>query len=134
LSNGGSTEGLMAWTQMNHINLNIKKDGIYLSTTLTMANRPSPKKIYAVNEIVAVLIDKLAVVYPGNHLTMNDFVKKGMMTSISFTLSLDKVTPLNLELIGKQLKDLPLMVHDITLNAQKGNSYNGSITMEALGS
>lgn len=134
LSAGGTIENLTKWGLMNRVTVNIKKDGIYLATSITLPKRSPPKYVYAVRKVVAVFIDKLAAVYPGNHLTMGDFLPKGVVSSVTFSISLDNVTPLVLQLIGKQFKDLPLVLRDINLAYQKGNTYNGSIMIEALGS
>jgi len=134
LSNGGTTESLTTWGLINHITIDFKKEGFYLSTSIKTPKRPPPKNIYVVRKVVTTFIDKLATVYPGNHLTMGNFVAKGIITDISFTISLESITPLVLQLIGKQFKDLPFVLRDISLDAQKNNTYNGSITIEALGS
>jgi hypothetical protein len=134
ISNGGTAQDLFAWGATNHISVAIKKDGMYLSTTLNLPKRPYPTKIYDLKKVMAAFIDKLAIVYPGNHLSMGDFSNRGVYTDVRFSIALDNITPLVLQLIGKQFEDLPFVLRDITLTAQAGSTINGLITIEALGS
>jgi hypothetical protein len=135
VSRGGKTEDLFAWAATQHITVNLKKDGIEITTSITVPNRSKPTKIYGIKDVIALFIDRLATVYPGNHLTLSDVTSKGKFKDVSITMALENVSPLVMQLIGKQFRDLPLVLHDIKLNMQQGNNtFNGSITIEALGS
>ncbi len=133
-SNGGKTEELYAWAAVKKITVNIKKEGIDITTNITLAKRPKPTKIYKIKDVIAVFIDRLSTVYPGNHLTLGDFTSKGPFKDVLITITLENMRPLVLQLIGKQFRDLPLVLQNIKLSTQQGNAFNGSITIEALGS
>ncbi len=134
LSSGGSVEDLLTWTSKNNMLLDIKTNGIYITTSIQSQKRPYPTEIYSIKKVVAVLVDRLATVYPGNNLTLGNFVKKGLITDVTITVNLRLVSLFVLDLIAKQFKNLPLVIRTVSLEASEGNLYNGTITLEAMGS
>lgn len=134
LSNGGSVAELYAWASANKASVVIKKTGISLTMFVDTTSRPQPTTIYSVPKVVAALVDRLAKVVPGNHLELGDFIKKGVYTTVQVKVSLDSISPVILDLIGKQFNGLPLVLHDVTLSQDEKGSMKGSITIDALGS
>lgn len=133
LSNGGSLESLYAWAEANKTNVVIRKSGITLNTYVSAPKRPPVKNIYSTPKVIAKLVDNLAKVYPGNRLELGDFVKSGMYTKVLVTIRLQNVSLLVLDLIGEQMQDLPIVLHDISTIVSNGSNMTGSITIEVLG-
>lgn len=132
-STGSQTETLLTWAKENNATVMIKSDGIYLSKTGNVPKRPRPKTIYPLKEVLANFIDQLAIVYPGNHLSLSEFSNKTAYTDVTLTIKLEDVSPSVIALIGNQTKDLPFVLQGIILNVTDG-SLSGSIILEALGS
>lgn len=132
-SRGSKVESLMLWAHDNHADVNIKPSGIALVFKLTMTNRKTPKKIYPLKDVMAVFIDKLSNVYPGNHLRVNETSSKGVFSTTNLTVELSDVSLVVLSLIGEQLKDLPFVVQDLSLNVAS-DSLTGTINLQILGS
>lgn len=132
-SAGAKTQALLDWADLTKATVDIKSDGIYVSLRMETPKRPNPNKIYPIKEVIAILVDKLSNVYPGNHLTLGAFSRKGVYTQVPLTLNISNVPPAVLELIAKQLKDLPLALEGATLSLNNGY-LNGTFIIDALGS
>ena len=133
-SNGGTVQALSAWAKSNRMSVDIKTDGIYVTKGIILANRPEPTKIYPVKELVGSLVDRIATVYPGNRLKLGDFKNRGNFTDVMITIMMDRTSPFVIDLIGKQLRNLPFVLQNVSLDADRSNNLSGSITIEALGS
>ncbi|HLB42956.1 MAG TPA: hypothetical protein VJN02_08965 [Gammaproteobacteria bacterium] len=131
-SGGSKIASLSKWAQTNGAAIEIKSDGIYVTMAIPLANRARPQKIYSLRDVMARFIDELANIYPGNRLQMGVFSSKGVYQDVTFTITLDNVSPTMLALIGNQFKDLPFVIKKMDLNMNDGN-ISGSIFMEALG-
>lgn len=132
-SKGSKIENLIDWSNSNGVKVDITPKGIYVETSFTVPDRSAPGNIYPMKQIIGSFIDKLANVYPGNHLQLGDFAKKGVYTDTIITITVDNITPALLALIGAQFKDLPFVLQKMTLTVNNG-SLTGTITIEALGS
>ncbi len=132
-SDGVSTQSLLAWANANNAVVNIKSDGIYLTLNTSVPSRPSPKTIFPINQVISQLVDRLAVVYPGNHLDLGSFVSQGVFTDVKVTIKLENILPIVLALIGEQLQDLPVTMQNINIKINNG-TMAGTITLDALGS
>lgn len=132
-SSGSKIQDLFYWAKQNNVKVNIEPQGVFLTIKVPVNNRPVPTKIYPLDEVVANIVDNLSTIYPGNHVTLGQFQKKGDYTQVTMTINFSNISPLVLTLIAKQLKDLPLTLQNITLSVNNGN-LTGSIIMDALGS
>jgi hypothetical protein len=133
LSAGGRMEDLYGWAQQNKATMLIRKNGVVLSTFIDTTKRPLPKQIFSTPKVLAKFVDNMATVYPGNHLDLGDFVEAGVITTVVISIRLDKTSLLVLDLIGKQMKGLPIVLNDITATIGTDGTLNGSITIEVLG-
>ena len=132
-SGGSKVEALMAWADQNQAKVNIKSDGIFISQGITLASRTAPNEIYSVNDVIANFIDKLSRVYPGNHLNIGTFTKKGSYTTVALTVNVDSISPSLFALIGKQFKDLPVVLQSVSLDLDN-DSLKGTFIANVLGS
>lgn len=132
-STGGSTHELFQWAKDHDATLSIQQEGVFILMDTKVTNRPVPKTIYPVKQILGTLIDRIAAVYPGNNLKLDAFDNKGVFTDVAVTVNLANVTPAVIALIGNQLKDLPLYLQEVALDVEKGN-FSGTIIIHALGS
>jgi hypothetical protein len=133
LSVGGNIENVFAWANRNNMTVNIKPDGVSLTTTTTVPKRLPPKQIFPINQVLAVFVDKMGAIYPGNRLTLGNFAKKGVFTSVPISIKLEKVSTILLELIGEQFKDLPFVLRTINATVDRSDNLTGTIDMDALG-
>lgn len=130
----GKVTDLFLWANNNGFSVDIKTDGIYLTKSLPLPKRAAPRNIYELKEVIGTFIDKLALVYPGNRIKLGDFRNRGTFRSLSFTILLNGVTPIGITLIGDQLKNLPFVMQNMSMEADKKNNFSGTISIEAVGS
>lgn len=132
-SNGGRVRDLQAWGDANAISTYIKQDGIFLSKSISPPNRDKPKTIYKLDQVLADFMDKLYRVYPGNHIRLNTFSKKGNYSVQEFAIELTEVSPSQFNLIAQQFRGLPLNFTLTILRLDENSNLSGSLLMEALG-
>jgi hypothetical protein len=129
---GSKIKTLFNWVKNNNAKAIIKADGIDISLNINAPRRNSTMQIYPIQEVIAKLVDKIALVYPGNNLSLA-FVNKGSFTDVKITIQLPNISPTLLVLIAHQFKNLPLVLQNVTLTVNNG-MINGSIIIDALGS
>lgn len=133
VSSGSKTETLFAWAARNGATVDIKREGLFVLMKPSLAKRSIPASIYPLKNVLANFIDRLSVVYPGNHIQVGEFQKKVVFTSTEVTVSFNGITPVIFGLIADQLKSLPMKLKSISMTVANG-SLTGSIILEALGS
>jgi hypothetical protein len=131
---GDTIESLSEWAEKNGATVKVDADGIHVSMALELKNRMKPKKIYPLEDISAAVLDRVSVVYPGNHVKLNEFTQKGVYSTVKITITLEEVTPLVLSLIGQQLRHLPLVLTAISITGVRNGQLSGLIILEGLGS
>ena len=131
-STDSKVEDLYAWAKGHDATIDIQADGIYVMMDITVPNRAIPNKIYPVKQVIASFVDKLAVVYPGNHLRLGSFKRRGEVTLVPITIEVEGTLPL-LSMIGQQFQSMPFVLREIAVDVENGN-LTGSITLDALGS
>ncbi len=134
LSQGGRSIDLLNYAEANQFQVNMTRMGIFLSQGVNLPNRAKPNQIYSLREVVATVIDRLALVYPGNNLQISDFYKKGSFMTTQLTIRLNGMVPATINLIGEQFKDLPVNLEGISVTQDtSGNQFSGTLTLQALG-
>lgn len=134
LSAGGSMENLLKWADLHHMKSEVTPTGIILTTNITTPPRPAPTKIFSLKTVIAQFIDRLAMIYPGNHLQINEIINKGSYVDMRFTINIaDDLSPGVVALIADQVKGLPFVLQKATFTTTNGNIM-GTIIFEALGS
>jgi hypothetical protein len=134
LSGGTSLALLQTWAKRNNYAVDVASSGFRVSHGNFIPKRPQTHEIYQVNNVLEVLIDRIQSVYPGNTLTPDHEVRKAFYTTKKVTITLNKVTPVILSLIGKQLSGLPVIFNNATLNVDdNGTSFSGQLIIEIVG-
>jgi hypothetical protein len=132
MSLGGTVAALADWSQANNVTYTIQPTGIFLTANTYLTNRPSPNAIYSLQAVLATFIDRLAAVYPGDHMNLGTIQKKPAYSSVKITISVDDISPDILILIGDQTRDLPMVIQNMKFSLNNGN-LSGSIILDALG-
>lgn len=130
---GGRLEDLQNWSEHRGAQATIQPNGVSITMPVSIPpNRVLPTHIYAIQDILASLIDKVGAVYPGNHMKLGTFNKKGPYTDVTITLSFENISPTLLVLIGDQFKDLPIVLQNVTFTVVNGD-LTGSLIIDVLG-
>lgn len=130
---GGSVDNLFQWANSNNAVTQVVQTGFQLIFTIDVPNRDLPPNIYPLKQVMGRFVDRLAKVYPGNVLSITEITEKGAYLNLKFNLTIANASPLLLDLISDQFKDLPFVLETIQLTMENG-IINGSIEMQALGS
>lgn len=129
---GARTNVLYSWASKNNIKVEIQPDGFYLNTTFTSENRPATTVIYKLDHVIANLIDRLSYVLPGNPVAINAYSNQGKYTETQIIISFSNISPTTLNVIGQELKLLPLVLLKVDMTVANG-SLSGSMVLTALG-
>jgi hypothetical protein len=132
LSLGSRSNVLFHWAKMNHAAVDITPSGFFIKLTIPLLNRLPPTTISQLDNVIAILIDKLSYVIPGNNLKLGSYVNKGKYTEAQMTITFNNISTLTLGLIGEQFKMLPLTLEKISIKNEKGY-ISGTIVIKALG-
>lgn len=130
---GSNIELLKNWAYANGASVSIGTSGVFVALPMSIQNRLKPKVIYSLNNTIATLIDRIVLIYPGNHIQLGELKSEVVYSSIKINIMLESVTPIILALIGEQLKDLPLILTEIRLGTISNGQLTGTITLEGLG-
>ena len=134
LSQGGRATDLLNYASANQFQVNMTRMGIFLNQEITLPARNKPTQIYSLQEVVAMVIDRLALIYPGNNLQIADFTKSGSFMTTELTIRLNGMVPATIHLIGEQLRDLPVNLERMSVTQDgSDNQFSGTIILQALG-
>jgi hypothetical protein len=132
-SRGSNTSTLFEWAKQYQAIANIEADGVYVTMSVLLQSRPLPREIYPTKEVLGTLLDRLASVYPGNHVKMRAFENKGRFYNVGIDIDFDNLSPDVLALIGIQFKDLPMVLDKLSLDIENAN-LKGTMTTHIMGS
>ena len=123
VSAGANLSTLIAWCDQNKVKWTVDSRGMQLSLRSQIKSRPKPKQIYSSNEVMAILVDRLLSVNPGNRVKIGRSKSVGPYKNTQISVSLDKITPVLLSLVADQLVDLPLRLDKVQLTMKKGSPF-----------
>ncbi len=137
LSTDATTDLLMKWADQHHATVDLTPEGFYLNLNLVAQVRKRPQGINRLQSVMATLIDRMAVVMRGNHVSMGPIESKKTYSQTTVTISFSVSPPITLALIAEQLRGLPLILNTVSLRVtSKGlTSYteSGTIVLTAVG-
>jgi len=123
---------LYAWAEENNATVALQQKGFSLTMDLPLSpKRLKPDKIYPLDRVIGSLIDRMAVVMPGNVITVSTTKSQGVYKQSDLTINVSEVSPETLALVGEQLQGLPLILTAIALKINHG--VTGTLTLQALG-
>jgi hypothetical protein len=132
ISDGGTTAGLLAWANRHNVLVDILPDGEYLNMVIVASKRDTPASINPMQNILSTMIDRMKLVIPESPLQISPIADKKDFLEATLTITLPEVAPLTLEIIGRYIDGLPLVLTKFSIHLQDG-SITGSIMLKALG-
>ncbi|MHB1948372.1 MAG: hypothetical protein ACYCQI_09690 [Gammaproteobacteria bacterium] len=129
---GARTNLLTAWANANNVNVAIGATGINLIVNTGFTNRRPPTSYSKLDSVVAALIDSMSYVIPGNNLDVAEPVNKGKYAERQITITFSDISTTTFDLIGRQLRNLPLILTKMSINIGNGR-LSGTIVLKALG-
>lgn len=131
-SDGGDLETLIAWSKENKFRVEITGNGVRLMRIVQLQNRQEPRKIYATQQVIMLLIDELDQLLHARSVQLGESETYGEAKKTPFSINLKQATPEVLSLIAKQLDNLPLALLSIDLRFNDG-LIDGTIQLSVWG-
>lgn len=131
-STGTRTDILFAWAARNKVQVIAQSDGFHLIMQRQFLNRVPPTTIYDINKIIGQITDKISYIVPGNNLRLGKYLDSGTYKEVALGIDFSQTTVTTLDLIGQQLKYLPLTLTSIKLTYDK-ITLSGSFELKAYG-
>jgi hypothetical protein len=131
---GGSTKTIIQWADQNNLGITLTPAGATLTLNSNLAKRSPPTYIYDMQQIIALILDRLRNVLPDRSVNMGSILPNIGYKSVSATITFNNVSPDVLMLIGRQLANLPVALSSITISIQQTGLLSGAIQLTALGS
>lgn len=131
-SMGARTDLLTAWANANRIGIDITTKGINLTLNTGFMNRYSPRTYSKLDSVVTNIVDAMSYIIPGNNIAVTNAINRGQYSERDITINFTDVTTTTLDLISRQLKNLPLVLTKMSIKISNGR-LTGSIALKALG-
>lgn len=131
-SSGGTIESLIAWSEAHGMTTKINPSGIFVSSSVNLVRRQKPREVYPVTQTIALFLDRLVKVYPGNNVTLEISQTPAPVSSYFVKVSIRQLSPMTLQMIGQQTKGLPLVMEEISLSSPNV-LLDGTIVLKAIG-
>ena len=134
LSNGLRNTVLFEWAKEHDATIETTSSGWDLSHSIDIAKREEPKTISKVTSVIATLIDRLSYIDQKEKLpvTIGALQNKVNYNSSDLSIAFTDFTPERLDLLGDQLKDLPLVLSKVAINLNNGR-LSGTINLTIFG-
>lgn len=131
ISNGATVKGLFDWAKSHDASFGIGTDGVSLSMSFPLTNRPEPQYIYPIKDMLVMLVDKYHQILPSNPMTIS-LDNKGKYSILGVKLNFNDMALDTFVLLADPMKDLPIVLKGVTLTLA-GSSLSGTINFDVLG-
>ena len=131
-SHGGNLWYLTDWAKQHYYDLRMTPRGAELTLKSHLKNRKLPQHYLDSKTVVADFMQRLSEVLMADAIHMEGSRQRGIMQEIQFTLDLKELSPDLLDLVGRELEDLPLSLSSIHLHLEDG-LIDGQIELSLWG-
>ncbi len=132
-SAGMKTAILFQWASSHNTTVEIMPDGVHVNTRIKTPVRQPTLNVMPLQRVIGQVIDRISTVMPGNMITLTPSEKNGPYNQSKIIINFTSISPATLEIIARQLQNLPLNLLKTEITIQNG-MLSGSITLQALGS
>jgi hypothetical protein len=132
VTTGGSTATLLAWANKHNARVDILPDGLYINLLVVASKREAPTSINSMENLLSTMMDRMAIIMPENPIKIGAISDKKEYLDTNITFTLSSISTLTLEIIGKYIQGLPLVLVKFDGKVQDGY-ISGSLILKALG-
>jgi hypothetical protein len=125
LSTGGSTETLLAWANRHDAKVEIMPDGLYINFIVLASRRDAPTSITSMQNILSAMLDRMTIIMPDNPIKIGPIADKKDYLDTNVTLTLNEVSTFTLDIIGRYIQGLPLVLVKFDGHMQDGYIFKG---------
>ena len=130
---GGTLNDFLNWTMQNKLSSNLDAQKNILTFIPRLPARPTPTKIYAVNEIVADVADKFNLMFTGNVIKLNSPKSYGVYRTVQVEVKFTDMAPSLVTLMAEYLKLQPVVLLNFTAKLKDG-LLSGALMFNIVGS
>jgi hypothetical protein len=131
-SSGARLSVLYNWAQHNNITVDLTSTGVFINYLTAVEKRSVPNTISSTQDVISAVLDRLSYVLPGNSVTYGVTADKKTYTETNIGIGFSDVSPATLDLIGKSISNLPLVLTKVSLSITD-TGLSGIISLKALG-
>ena len=130
---GGSRHALWRWVQQQHGHMTMDADGVTVRLPQPMlGQRSSVPAMGLITAWQARLLDQLTALLPGSHVIVSAPKTDRGLQQAQLKLSVDQVSPAVIDLLARQLAELPVYVRAMQWQQQDG-LFSGNIQLTLVG-
>jgi len=129
---GGTATDLIMQSQALHMEITFSSEGAILHFPTNLMSRGTPDHIAKSDQIVAIIIDRMMKILPGKSVQVNSTQSNSVFNQTTLTISFKNISSSILDLIGKNLSDLPVVLTLFTASLSNG-LYTGNIQLNVVG-
>ncbi len=133
LSSGNNISNLKKWAYQQHISVDIDNKGVSANIPNTVKNRAKPNKIFKLQNVLGNIVDRTNSILPGNAILLQPIVSYSQYKEISFSITIEDVTPTLLLLLAEQFTQMPVAFDGAELTVNDSGFISGTLTLTALG-
>lgn len=131
-SDGGDLSLLSKWARGNEYEFSMRSTGAQLQRKSIIEARKIVVKEYPLEKVAAALVDEVDALLQEKSIDVSETKMIDGMKQMNLTINLKNVSPDVLDLVGRELVDLPLALSQIDVTLQSG-LINGSIQLSLWG-
>jgi hypothetical protein len=131
-SEGGNLESLLNWSKQKHFSLRMTGQAVILKRKIKLKKRPIPANIYSLNQVVSLLVDELDELLENKVVELGNSEAHGGAEATPMTINLNKTSPEIIDLLGRELENLPLELKSVDISFKDG-LIDGSIQLFVWG-
>lgn len=131
-SEGGNLWYLTDWAKQHYYDLRMTPRGALLTLDSHLKKRKAPQHYPLSQKVVSQFEKRLSEILTSDAVHVEESLPQGNMQETKFTLELKELSPDLLDLVGRELEDLPLSLSSIHIHLEDG-LIDGQIQLSLWG-
>jgi hypothetical protein len=133
ISDGADMEMLEAWAKESRYQLQLTSNGPVLSQRTATVARLAPEKMQPLQPLLTMLIDEIDQLLQAKSVSLGQIQTHGDARTTLLTIHVNQISPEILDLVGRELDNLPLSLKAVNININSG-LLSGNIQLSVWGS
>jgi hypothetical protein len=117
---GGGASMLLDWAKRHGGSADLSSQGARIQFPVNLANRAQIPPLSKEDEVTARVIDRMLATLPGRSVQIGTPASTSGLVQERLTITFSGISPSVLQLIGKQVEDLPVKMNTCTVNVADG--------------
>lgn len=132
IPDGGDMSLVIRWAKEHHYKFHLSSQGVELTYRSQIPSRSKPKTVYSNEQVVTQLVDQLDKLLHHQSVSLGASQRRGNVQETQLTVRLESVSPELLDLVSRELTNLPLELMSVDINLHSG-LMSGTIQLSVWG-